>query len=31
MTVDQGEALNILHTIGIDKLYPIVRIHFRVI
>lgn len=30
MTVYQGEALNILHTIGMDKLYPIVRIHFRV-
>lgn len=30
MTVYQGGALNILHTIGMDKLYPIVRIHFRV-
>lgn len=30
MTVYQGEALNILHTIGMDKLYPIVRVHFTV-
>lgn len=26
----QGEALNILHTIGMDTLYPIIRISFKV-
>lgn len=30
MTVYQGEPLNILHTIGVKTLYPIVRIHFNV-
>lgn len=29
MAVYQGNPLNILHTIGMDKLYPIVRIHFK--
>lgn len=30
MTVYQGEPLNILHTIGMQELYPIVRIGFTV-
>lgn len=30
MAVYQGEPLNILHTIGVKTLYPIVRIHFKV-
>lgn len=30
MTVYQGEPLNILHTIGMKELYPIVRIHFMI-
>lgn len=29
MAVYQGEPLNILHTIGVRTLYPIVRIHFK--
>ncbi|MCH3923006.1 condensation domain-containing protein [Limosilactobacillus sp.] len=28
MAVYRGNPLNILHTIGMDELYPIVRIHF---
>lgn len=30
MTVYQGEPLNILHTIGMQELYPIIRINFTV-
>lgn len=30
MAVYAGEPLNILHTIGMDELYPVVRIHFTV-
>lgn len=31
MLVYQGEPLNILHTVGMKEMYPIIRVHFKIL